>query len=94
MADLLEKEDLEDALKRTPEWEIDKNSIRRVMEFEEFMEAIDFVNDVAEIAEEAQHHPDISIRYTKVTVKLTTHEAGGVTTADIEMAQRIDNLVD
>lgn len=94
MADLLEKEDLEDALKRTPEWEIDKNSIRRVMEFEEFMEAIDFVNDVAEIAEEAQHHPDIAIRFTKVTVKLTTHEAGGVTTADIEMAQRIDNLVD
>ncbi len=94
MSDLLEDEDLTAALKKCPEWEHEKKSITRTVEFEEFMEAIDFVNDLAEIADEAQHHPDIRIRYTKVTLVLTTHDAGGVTEADIELAQRIDNLGD
>ncbi len=94
MSDLLEKTELEAALKKCPEWEIDGKSITRTIEFEEFMEGIDFVNDLAEIADEAQHHPDINIRYTKVTLKLTTHDSGGVTEADIELAQRVDNLVD
>ena len=94
MSDLLEDDDLSAALKKCPEWEHEKKSITRTVEFEEFMEAIDFVNDLAEIADEAQHHPDIRIRYTKVTLILTTHDAGGVTEADIELAQRIDNLVD
>ena len=94
MSDLLEEEDLTSALKKCPEWEYEKKSITRTIEFEEFMEAIDFVNDLAEIADEAQHHPDIRIRYTKVTLVLTTHDAGGVTEADVELAQRIDNLVD
>lgn len=94
MSDLLEDDDLNAALKKCPEWEIEKKAILRVIEFEEFMDGIDFVNSVADIADEAQHHPDIRINYTKVTLKLTTHDAGGVTDADIELAQRIDNLVD
>lgn len=94
MSDLIEEEDLSSALKKCPEWELEKNAITRTVEFEEFMDAIDFVNDLAEIAEEAQHHPDINIRYTKVSLKLTTHDAGGLTELDIELAQRIDNLVD
>jgi len=94
MSDLLEAEDLSAALKKCPEWELEKNAITRTVEFEEFTEAIDFVNDLAEIAEEAQHHPDILIRHTKVSLKLTTRDAGGVTTLDIELAQRVDNLVD
>jgi 4a-hydroxytetrahydrobiopterin dehydratase len=94
MSDLLEDDELSAALKKCPEWELEKKTITRTVEFEEFMEAIDFVNDLAEIADEAQHHPDIRIRYTKVTLILTTHDAGGVTEADIELAQRIDNLVD
>lgn len=94
MSELLEDEDLSSALKKCPEWEYEKNSITRVVEFEEFMDAIDFVNSVADIADEAQHHPDIRINYTRVTLKLTTHDAGGVTDADVELAQRIDNLVD
>jgi 4a-hydroxytetrahydrobiopterin dehydratase len=94
MSDLLEAEDLSAALKKCPEWELEKNAITRTVEFEEFADAIDFVNDLAEIAEEAQHHPDIIIRHTKVSLKLTTHDAGGVTNLDIELAQRVDNLVD
>ena len=94
MSDLLEDADLTSALKKCPEWEYEKNAITRAIEFEEFMDGIDFVNSVAEIADEAQHHPDIRINYTTVTLKLTTHDAGGVTDADVELAQRIDNLVD
>jgi 4a-hydroxytetrahydrobiopterin dehydratase len=94
MSELLEDEDLSAALKKCPEWEYEKKAITRTVEFEEFNDAIDFVNDLAEIAEEAQHHPDITIRHTKVTLKLTTHDAGGVTNLDIELAQRVDNLVD
>ena len=94
MSDLLEKDELESALKKCPMWELEGKAITRTIEFEDFMEGIDFVNDLAEIADEAQHHPDILIRYTRVTLTLTTHDAGGLTEADVEVAQRIDNLVD
>lgn len=94
MSELLEDEELSIALKKCPEWEFEKKAITRTIEFEEFNEAIDFVNDLAEIAEEAQHHPDIIIRHTRVSLSLTSHDAGGVTQLDIELAQRIDNLVD
>ena len=94
MSDLLEDDDLSVALKKCPEWDYEKKAITRTVEFEEFMDAVDFVNDLAEISEEAQHHPDITIKHTKVTLRLTTHDAGGVTDLDIELAQRVDNLVD
>ena len=94
MSELLEEDELNSALKKCPEWEIESKSIARDFEFEEFMDGIDFVNSVSEIAEDAQHHPDISIKHTKVTLKLTTYDMGGVTELDIQLAQRIDNLVD
>jgi 4a-hydroxytetrahydrobiopterin dehydratase len=94
MSELIEDDDLTAALKKCPEWDYEKKAITRTVEFEEFMDAIDFVNDLAEIAEEAQHHPDITIKHTKVTLRLTTHDAGGVTDLDVELAQRVDNLVD
>jgi 4a-hydroxytetrahydrobiopterin dehydratase len=94
MSELFESADLTAALKKCPEWEYEKKAITRTIEFEEFTDAIDFVNDLAEIAEEAQHHPDITIRHTKVFLRLTTDDAGGVTQLDIELAQRVDNLVD
>ncbi|MBC7980698.1 MAG: 4a-hydroxytetrahydrobiopterin dehydratase [Armatimonadetes bacterium] len=94
MSELLEEEELSIALKKCPEWDFEKTYITRTVEFEEFTDGIDFVNDVGEIAEEAQHHPDINIKHTKITLKLTTHDVGGVTDLDIQLAQRIDNLVD
>lgn len=93
MSDLLEENELAAALKKLPEWDLEGKALTQIFEFEEFTEAIDFVNVVAELAEDAHHHPDIDIRYLKVTVTLTTHEVGGVTDADIEMAQRIANIV-
>lgn len=96
MSEVIPPEQLASALKKCPEWEIseDGKSIFRAIEFEEFTEAIDCVNDIAEIAEEAQHHPDFDIRFSKVLLRLTTHDEGGVTKFDIELAHRIDNLVD
>lgn len=94
MSDLLDENELESALKKCPEWDIDGKGITRTIEFEEFMEGIDFVNLLADVAEEAQHHPDITISYNRVTINLTTHDAGGITEADLELAQRVDNLID
>jgi 4a-hydroxytetrahydrobiopterin dehydratase len=94
MSELLDENELESALKKCPEWEIHENTIFRSLEFEDFVEAMEFVNTVADLAEEAGHHPDLGISYSVVTLTLVTHEEGGVTSADIEMAQRLDNLID
>ena len=83
---------IQERIKKIPEWELNEDSISRSFEFDEYQLAIDFVNAVAEIAEEAQHHPDISINYTSVTLVLTTHSKGGLTESDFEVAIRIDSL--
>ena len=94
MSDILDENELDDALKKCPDWDIHESSIYRSVEFEDFEEAIEFVNTVADLAEEAQHHPEINVAYSVVTLTLTTTDEGGVTSADIEMAQRLDNLMD
>jgi 4a-hydroxytetrahydrobiopterin dehydratase len=94
MSELIDPDELEGLLKKLPEWDLENNSIVRMMEFDEFMEAIDFVNAVAEIAEEVGHHPDIDIRWCTITVRLTTHDVGGLTEADLDVAKKIDTLVD
>lgn len=85
---------IQERIKKIPEWELNEDSISRSFEFDEYQLAIDFVNAIAEIAEEAQHHPDISINYTSVTLVLTTHSKGGLTESDFEVAIRIDSLGD
>ncbi len=93
MSDLIDKSELKDYLKRIPEWDIEGKKIERVFEFDDFTESIDFVNGVAEIAEESEHHPDIDIRWNKVKLILSTHNKGGLTDLDFELAEKIDNLV-
>ena len=92
--ELIPKEELDDVLKRCPEWEAEGDAITRTIEFEEYMEGIDFVNDLAEIVDEAQHFPEIDIRDCTVTLRLTTKDVGGVTEIDVELASRVDHLVD
>ncbi len=60
--------------------------------FPSFPDAVDFVNEVARLAEQADHHPDIELRYRTVKLSLTTHSAGGLTDADFTLARRIDEL--
>ncbi|MGB8167149.1 MAG: 4a-hydroxytetrahydrobiopterin dehydratase [Chthoniobacteraceae bacterium] len=94
MAELLNAQDIKNWLKKLPEWELEKKHIERLFEFDDFSQAIEFVNGVAEIAEEEDHHPEIDIRYNKVKVALSTHSEGGITDLDFELAEKIDTLVD
>ena len=64
--------------------------LTRTYQFRNFTQAIDFVNRVASLAESANHHPDIDIRYSKVTLTLSTHDAGGITSNDVGLAREID----
>ena len=92
MADLIKAPELKERMKRIPEWELEKKHIERTFEFDDFADAIDFVNSVAEVAEEEEHHPDIDIRYNKVRLVLSTHSKGGLTELDFALAERIDTL--
>ena len=94
MADLLKAQDIKEWLKKLPEWELDKKHIERTFEFDDFTQAIEFVNGVAEIADEEDHHPDIDVRYNKVRIALSTHSEGGLTELDFEVAEKIGTLVD
>lgn len=92
MADLIKAGELKDRMKKVPEWELEKKHIERTFEFDDFADAIDFVNAVSEVAEEEEHHPDIDIRYNKVRLLLSTHSKGGITELDFALAERIDTL--
>jgi 4a-hydroxytetrahydrobiopterin dehydratase len=94
MADLLNNQDIKEWLKKLPEWDLEKKHIERTFEFDDFTLAMDFVNSVAEIAEEEDHHPNIDIRYNKVRIELSTHSEGGLTDMDFEVAEKIDTLVE
>ncbi len=94
MSDLIDEDELELLLKKLPEWDLENNTIVRVMEFDDYMEGIDFINAVAEIAEEAGHHPDVDIRWCTITLRLTSHDVGGLTELDIDVAKKIDTLLD
>jgi len=92
MSEILGAAEIKQELKRIPEWDLDKKQIERTFEFDDFTQAIDFVNAVAEIAEEEEHHPDIDLRYNKVRLVLSTHSKGGLTSRDFDLAERIDTL--
>jgi 4a-hydroxytetrahydrobiopterin dehydratase len=78
------------ALAGLPDWQKRGRTITRTFQFKDFPAAIKFVNAVAKIAEKAWHHPDIDIRWNKVTLTLTTHEAGGLTEKDFTLAKRFN----
>ena len=94
MANVLSSKEIKEALKELPQWEAEGKAIERTFEFDDFSDAIDFVNGVAELAEDAGHHPDIEIHFNTVRLVLSTHSKGGVTEADLDLAERIDTLVD
>ena len=77
-----------------PDWISLEGALERTYELPSFREAIAFVGRVADLAEEANHHPDIAIAYRKVTLRWTTHSAGGITDRDYELARRSDGLLD
>lgn len=83
---------LRTALKTVPAWRRRGKVIARTYEFPDFVAALKFVNRVGLVAEKAQHHPDIDIRWNQVHLALTTHDAGGLTERDFALAARCDAL--
>ena len=79
-------------LQSRPDWKIEGGELVRAFKFETFRDAISFVDKVADVAEEAGHHPDIDIRYNKVRLALISHDAGGLTAKDFAIAAGADRL--
>jgi 4a-hydroxytetrahydrobiopterin dehydratase len=91
MATLSDTE-VKDALADIPGWELSGSEIVKQYQFADFVAAMAFVNQVAEAAEAANHHPDIDIRWNKVRLALSTHSEGGLTNNDFTLAARIESL--
>ena len=89
---LLSNPEVRKKLKSVEGWKIRGNKIQKIYKFRTYMDGIRFVNKLAELAEKEEHHPDIAIIWTTVTVELTTHDAGGLTLYDIKMAKKIDEV--
>jgi 4a-hydroxytetrahydrobiopterin dehydratase len=90
MSRLLTEEEIERQLRDLPDWSRSgERSITATFELTDFAAALDFVNEVAHSAEQMDHHPDIDIRYNKVSLTLSTHSEGGLTQLDVELAHRI-----
>jgi len=88
----LSPQDTESRVRALPGWKIDSGELVRTFTFKDFLGSIDFVNQIAKYAEGAGHHPDIDIRYNRVRIALMTHDAGGLTEKDFDLAQEIDKL--
>src|SRR5690349_5036857 len=88
----LTPEELQAFLSQHTAWKNTPDGIRRTFEFKDFRAAMAFVNKVADAAEAANHHPDIDIRWNKVTLNLITHDAGGLTSRDTRGAAGADEL--
>jgi len=87
------KEQFSHYLPMVPEWSVvDDTKIERNFKFKNFVKAIEFINQVAKIAEEEGHHPDIAIRYNKVEISLWTHAIGGLSENDFILAAKVDNI--
>lgn len=91
---LLDERSIAAELETTPGWERDGTAIVTTVRLADFAEAMAFVNRVADLAEEADHHPDITISWNTVTLSLSTHSAGGLTGKDFDLARRINELRD
>ena len=91
---LLTNDERADLATRLPGWQVDGDHLRRSWAFTDFAEAFAFMVRVAEVAEDLDHHPDWSNSWNRVTLAVTSHSAGGLTSLDVEFAQRVDQLVD
>ena len=89
---LLTPQEAQTRLTSLPEWRIESGELTRTFAFKDFVASLAFVNRVAEAAEAAGHHPDIDIRYTKVRLNLVSHDAGGLTMKDFDLACKADTL--
>jgi 4a-hydroxytetrahydrobiopterin dehydratase len=89
----LSEQQIDAHLKVVPAWKVVSGELTRTFAFKDFRAALGFVNKVGELAEGAGHHPDIDIRYNRVRLALVTHDAGGLTAKDFDLASAVDKLL-
>ncbi|MEH2047646.1 4a-hydroxytetrahydrobiopterin dehydratase [Nostoc sp.] len=92
MAELLTEAEIQEQVKSLTDWTIENSKLEITCTFKDFVEAIEFVNKLVEPAESAGHHPHIEISYNKVEITLTTHDAGGLTQLDFDLARVISQI--
>lgn len=90
---LLDTATIRTALADLDGWELDGDAIVRELRFDGFRAAIAFINRVADLADAADHHPELTNVYSRVAIRLSTHDAGGVTAKDLDLARAIDGVV-
>jgi len=88
----LSQRQVDTRLAKIPQWSQNGDAIQRTFQFENFVGSMRFLNAVAEAAERAQHHPDILVRWNKVTLTLSTHDASGITEKDMAFAANADQI--
>mgnify|MGYP001366860959 CR=1 FL=1 len=93
MVTLIEKTQLDDFIENNPSWRIDNKTIQKEFKFNNFIEAFGFMSKVALLSEKMDHHPNWQNTYNKVRIELTTHDIGGITISDINLAESIDKLI-
>jgi 4a-hydroxytetrahydrobiopterin dehydratase len=93
VGDLLDDEEIEQRRDELGDWEREGDEIHKVFEFDDFGAAMKFVNDVADMANRYDHHPDIDIRWNKVRLTLSTHSEGGLTSLDFDLANDIEQSI-
>jgi 4a-hydroxytetrahydrobiopterin dehydratase len=89
---LLTQDEIHHEIRLLKGWTLEGREIRKTYGLKDFVHAMGFVSSVALLAEKANHHPDIDIRWNNVTLHLSTHSAGGLTDKDIELAKAIEAL--
>lgn len=92
MTQVLTSVEIQERANQLTDWTVQGQTLQTTRRFKDFIEAIAFVNKLVEPAEAAGHHPDLQISYNKVTITLTTHDAGGLTEKDFAMASTISQL--
>ena len=88
----LSETEISTRLKSLPDWKIESGELTRTFTFKDFVGSLAFVNKGGELAEKAGHHPDIDIRYNRVRLGLVTHDAGGITAKDFDLASAANKL--
>lgn len=92
MAQLLTEAEIQENVKVLSGWTVEDSKLQTTRRFKDFIQAIEFVNKLVQSAESAGHHPDIEISYNKVKIILTTHDAGGLTQTDFDVARAISQI--
>jgi 4a-hydroxytetrahydrobiopterin dehydratase len=91
-APLLSPGEVQERLEPLQGWELEGDRIKKLFRFPAFMDGIAFINRVADLAEAADHHPDVTINYTRITLALITHASHGLTHKDFDLAAQIEGL--